>query len=88
MSKKSNNNSFYHIVSQDPQYKAAVNSPSPKNVDNLRDIERLLRFPLRPYQLEALSAFQLFWKNDFDSRSLKQKTGESKEWRRKRDCME
>ena len=77
MSKKNNNNSFYHLVSRDSQYKAVVNSPSPKNVDNLREIERLLRFPLRPYQLEALSAFQLFWKDGFDSRSLKQKTVES-----------
>src|SRR3989338_4909596 len=77
MSKKNSNNSFYHLVSQDPQYKTVVNSPSPKNVDNLKEVERLLRFPLRPYQLEALSAFQLFWKDGFDSRSLKQKTVES-----------
>jgi type III restriction enzyme len=29
---------------------------------------------LRPYQLEALSVFQFFQKDGFDSRSLKQKT--------------
>jgi len=65
---------FYDLVSQDQQYKIAVGSPSPKIIENYDKIQHLLKFALRPYQVEALSAFQLFWKDKFDSRSLKQKT--------------
>lgn len=65
---------FYDLVSQDQQYKIAVGSPSPKTIENYEKIQHLLKFALRPYQIEALSTFQLFWKDGFDSRSLKQKT--------------
>lgn len=65
---------FYDLVSQDQQYKIAVGSSSPKTIENYDKIQQLLKFSLRPYQMEALSAFQLFWKDGFDSRSLKAKT--------------
>jgi type III restriction enzyme len=65
---------FYDLVSQDQRYKIAVDSPSPKTIENYDKIQHLLKFVLRPYQMEALRAFQLFWKDGFDSRSLKQKT--------------
>lgn len=65
---------FYDLVSQDQRYKIAVGSPSPKTIENYDKIQHLLKFALRPYQIEALSAFQLFWKDGFDSRSLKEKT--------------
>jgi|GEM_PF-1669137 len=65
---------FYDLVSQDQQYKIAVGAPSPKTIENYDKIQYLLKFTLRPYQMEALSAFQLFWKDGFDSRSLKQRT--------------
>ncbi len=65
---------YYDLVSQDQQYKIAVGSASPKTIENYDKTQHLLKFALRPYQIEALSAFQLFWKNGFDSRSLKQKT--------------
>jgi len=65
---------FYDLVSQDQQYKIAVGSPSPKTIENYDKIQHLLKFALRPYQVEALCVFQLFWKDGFDSRSLKQKT--------------
>jgi len=65
---------FYDLVSVDQQYEIAVGSSSPKTIENYDKIQRLLKFNLRPYQMEALSAFQLFWKDGFDSRSLKQKT--------------
>ncbi|HCR81462.1 MAG: hypothetical protein UY13_C0002G0154 [Candidatus Pacebacteria bacterium GW2011_GWB1_47_8] len=65
---------FYDLVSQDQQYKTAVGLPSPKTIENYDKIQHLLKFALRPYQIEALNAFQLFWKDGFDSRSLKQKT--------------
>lgn len=65
---------FYDLVIQDQQYKSALSSSSLKNIDQYRNIQSLLKFGLRPYQMEALSAFQLFWKDGFDSRSLKQKT--------------
>ena len=65
---------FYDSVIQDQQYKDAVGSPSPKTIENYDKIQHLLKFALAPYQIEALSAFQLFWKDGFDSRSLKQKT--------------
>lgn len=65
---------FYDLVSQDQQYKIAIGSPSPKAIENYNKIQHLLKFALRPYQIEALNAFQLFWKDRFDSRSLKQKT--------------
>jgi len=68
---------FYDLVKQDQQYKIAVGSPSPKMIENYDKIQRLLKFALRPYQVEALSAFQLFWKDGFDSRSLKEKTEEA-----------
>ncbi|MBI2100124.1 MAG: DEAD/DEAH box helicase family protein [Candidatus Vogelbacteria bacterium] len=68
---------FYDSVRQDQQYKIAVGSPSPKTIENYDKIQHLLKFALRPYQVEALSAFQLFWKDGFDSRSLKQKTAQS-----------
>ncbi len=65
---------FYDLVSQDQQYKIAINSISPKTIENFNKIQQLLKFPLRPYQMEALSAFQFFEKDLFDSRSLKEKT--------------
>lgn len=65
---------YYDSVSQDQKYKITVGSPSPKTIENYDKIQHLLKFALRPYQMEALSAFQLFWKDGFDSRSLKQKT--------------
>ncbi|PIR55771.1 MAG: hypothetical protein COU73_04420, partial [Parcubacteria group bacterium CG10_big_fil_rev_8_21_14_0_10_46_32] len=65
---------FYDLVSQDKRYKIAVGSPSPKTIENYDKTQHLLKFALRPYQIEALSAFQLFWKDGFDSRSLKEKT--------------
>lgn len=65
---------FYDLVSQDQRYKIAVGSPSPKTIENYDKTQHLLKFALRPYQIEALSAFQLFWKDGFDSRSLKEKT--------------
>ena len=78
MSRK-NHKTFYDLVSQDLQYKIAVGSASPKTIENYQKIQRLLKFPLRSYQMEALSVFQLFWKDGFDSRSLKQKTLQSVE---------
>ena len=68
---------FYDLVKQDQQYNIAVGSPSPKTIENYDKIQHLLKFALRPYQMEALSTFQLFWKDGFDSRSLKQKTAQS-----------
>lgn len=65
--------SFYNLVSKDIQYQNAIQFASQIKIDNFKTIEKYLRFPLRPYQLEALSVFQLFWKDGFDSRSLKQK---------------
>jgi type III restriction enzyme len=65
---------FYDLASQDQQYKIAVGSPLPKTIENYDKIQHLLKFALRPYQMEAMSAFQLFWQDGFDSRSLKQKT--------------
>ena len=65
---------FYDLVGQDQRYKIAVGSPSPKTIENYDKIQHLLKFALRPYQIEALSAFQLFWKDGFDNRSLKEKT--------------
>ncbi|MFA5048815.1 MAG: DEAD/DEAH box helicase family protein, partial [Patescibacteria group bacterium] len=56
------------------QYKIAVGSASPKTIENFNKIQQLLKFPLRPYQIEALNAFQLFENDRFDSRSLKEKT--------------
>jgi type III restriction enzyme len=72
--KNNKQKTFYDLVSQDQQYKIAVGSPSPKTIENFNKIQQLLKFPLRPYQIEALSAFQLFEKDRFDSRSLKEKT--------------
>lgn len=69
-----NHKTFYDLVSQDQQYKIAIGSASPKTIENYNKIQRLLKYSLRPYQMEALSAFQVFWKDGFDSRSLKQKT--------------
>jgi len=69
-----NNKTFYDLVIQDQQYKTALDSVSPTAIENYKSIQRLLQHPLRPYQMEALSAFQLFWKDGFDSRSLKEKT--------------
>lgn len=66
--------SFYKIVQQDTQYQSAIQFAAEIKIDNKKEIESLLRYSLRPYQLEALSAFNLFWKDGFDSRSLKQKT--------------
>jgi len=71
---RKNHKTFYDLVSQDQQYKIAVGSATPATIENYDKIQRLLKFPLRPYQIEALRAFQFFWKDDFDSRSLKQKT--------------
>ena len=65
---------FYDLVSQDQQYKILVGSTSPKSIENFDKIQQLLKFPLRPYQMEALCALQLFEKDRFDSRSLKEKT--------------
>lgn len=65
---------FYDLVSQDQQYKIAVGSASPKTIQNFDKIQHLLKFNLRPYQMEALRAFQLFWNDGFDSRSIKQRT--------------
>jgi len=72
--KNNKQKTFYDLVSQDHQYKIAIGSASPKNIENFNKIQQLLKFPLRPYQVEALSAFQLFEKDRFDSRSLKEKT--------------
>ncbi len=65
---------FYDLVKQDQQYKIVVGSSSPKKIENYKKIQTLLKHNLRPYQVEALAAFQLFWKDGFDSRSLKIKT--------------
>lgn len=65
---------FYDLVNQDQKYKIALGTATPETIDNYNNIQHLLKFPLRPYQLEALTAFQLYWNNGFDSRSLKQKT--------------
>ncbi len=72
--KNNKQKTFYDLVSQDQQYKIAVGSASPKTIENFDKTQQLLKFPLRPYQVEALSAFQFFEKDGFDSRSLKQKT--------------
>lgn len=69
-----NHKTFYDLVSQDQQYKIAVGSASSKTIENYDKIQRLLKFSLRPYQIEAMCAFQLFWKDGFDSRSLREKT--------------
>ena len=71
---KKKTQTFYDLASQDQQYRLTVGSSAPKNIENYDKVQRLLKFALRPYQVEALSAFQLFWKDGFDSRSLKQKT--------------
>lgn len=71
---RNNHKTFYDLVSQDQQYKIAVGSVTPSNIENYDKIQGLLKFSLRPYQIEALRAFQFFWKDSFDSRSLKQKT--------------
>jgi len=71
---RNNHKTFYDLVSQDQQYKIAVGSATPASIENYDKIQGLLKFSLRPYQIEALRAFQLFWKDGFDSRSLKQKT--------------
>src|SRR3989339_177601 len=68
--------SFYDIVSNDPQYRAILNI-GPKTIENFSELQKLLKFPLRPYQVEAMNTFQLFWKDGFDSRRLRQKTIES-----------
>jgi len=65
---------FYDIALKDIHYQTAIQFATQIKIDSRRDIENLLRFPLRPYQQEALSVFDLFWKDGFDSRSLKQKT--------------
>lgn len=65
---------FYDLVSQDQQYKIIKGMASPKTIENFNKIQKLLKYSLRPYQMEALSVFQLFDKDAFDSRSLKQKT--------------
>jgi len=72
--KNNNQKTFYDLVSQDQQYKIAIGSASPKTIENFNKIQQLLKFPLRPYQVEALCAFQFFEKDRFDSRSLKKKT--------------
>ncbi len=72
--KNNKQKTFYDLVSQDQQYKIAVGSASPKTIDNFDKTQQLLKFPLRPYQMEAMGAFQLFEKDRFDSRSLKAKT--------------
>lgn len=71
---RNNHKTFYDLVSQDQQYKIAVGSATPASIENYDKIQELLKFSLRPYQIEALRAFQFFWKDSFDSRSLKQKT--------------
>jgi len=71
---KINHKTFYDLVCQDQQYKIALGSATPATIENYDKIQGLLKFSLRPYQIEALRAFQLFWKDEFDSRSLKQKT--------------
>lgn len=71
---KTKTQTFHDLVSQDQRYKIAVGASSPKNIDNFEKTQHLLKYSLRPYQVEALSAFQLFWKDGFDSRSLKEKT--------------
>jgi type III restriction enzyme len=71
---KNNHRTFYDLVSQDQQFKIAVGSATPSSIENYDKIQGLLKFSLRPYQIEALRVFQLFWKDGFDSRSLKQKT--------------
>lgn len=71
---RNNHKTFYDLVSQDQQYKIAVGSATPASIENYDKIQGLLKFSLRPYQIEALRAFQFFWKDDFDSKSLKQKT--------------
>lgn len=78
---------FHDIVLQDIQYQTAIQFAAEIKIDHRKGIENLLRFPLRLYQQEALSAFELFWKDGFDSRSLKQKTiqkvseeGKTLEW--------
>lgn len=71
---KTKQKTFYDSVSQDQQYKIAVGSASPKTIENYGNIQHLLKFPLRPYQIEAMGAFQLFLNDKFDSRSIKQKT--------------
>ncbi|MDR3547144.1 MAG: DEAD/DEAH box helicase family protein [Candidatus Pacebacteria bacterium] len=71
---KAKQQTFYDLASHDQQYEIAVGSASPKTIENYNEIQRQLKFSLRPYQVEALAAFQLFWKNGFDSRSLKDKT--------------
>lgn len=72
--KNNNQKTFYDLVNQDQQYKICIGSASPKTIECFNKIQQLLKFPLRPYQVEALSAFQLFEKDHFDSRSLKEKT--------------
>jgi Rad3-related DNA helicase len=72
--KNNKQKTFYDLVIQDQQYKIAVGSASPKTIDNFDKTQQLLKFPLRPYQMEAMGAFQLFEKDRFDSRSLKAKT--------------
>jgi type III restriction enzyme len=69
-----NHKTFYDLASQDQQYKIAVGSASPKTIKNYNKTQHLLKYTLRPYQMEAMGAFQLFWKDGFDSRSLKQRT--------------
>lgn len=64
---------FYDLVSQDQQYKIAIGSASPKTIEDFDKIQQLLKYPLRPYQMEALNAFQFFEKDGFDSKSLKKK---------------
>lgn len=71
---RKNHKTFYDLVSQDQQYKIAVGSATPATIENYDKIQEFLKFSLRPYQIEALRAFQFFWKDGFDSRSLKQKT--------------
>ncbi len=71
---RNNHKTFYDLASQDQQYKIAVGSATPASIENYEKIQGLLKFSLRPYQIEALRAFQFFWKDGFDSKSLKQKT--------------
>jgi len=73
MSKKIDN-SFYDLVLKDEKYLEALASATPESIKNYNNIIKPLRFPLRPYQLEALRAFQLYYEDDFDSKSLKKKT--------------
>lgn len=65
---------FYDSVSADQQYRTVVGSAYPKAIENYNKIQRLLKHTLRPYQMEALAAFQLFRRDGFDSRSLRQNT--------------